>query len=361
MVGIVAAVYTAVGGIQAMIWTDVLQCVLLLCGVLLAIGYVVAVDGTGPVDWWTTASNTSGRNNLPPLFSWDITVRVTLVFAMVNNFFWTVCTHGSDQVVLQRYFSTSSLANARRSYFVNFLVDITMASLLSLCGLALLAFYLNHADQVPDGLTAVKGADKLFPHFLGHQLPAGLAGLIISAFLCDAIQTLESGVNAITAVAANDVVPRLRRGRPRIMSDLTFARVLSVVITLAVTANAYFVANRAQAIGETIVGMMPKFFNMFVGPLSSLFMIGMFFPRCTARSAIPAVIGGFSLSVVWSWWPEIFGTEWRPSFLLAIAVPCVTSLGIAKVLSWIVEPAGVRAGAGYTWRAIVKRNGRDSS
>lgn len=357
LVGVIAAIYTAVGGIQAMIWTDVLQCLLLLAGVLLAIGYVAAVDGTGPVDWWMTAANTEGRNNLPPVFSWDITVRVTIVFALINNFFWTICTHGSDQVVLQRYFSVSSLKNARRSYFINFLVDITMASLLSLCGLALLAYYLKHADQVPGGLTAVKGADKLFPHFLGNQLPAGFAGLIISAFLCDAIQTLESGVNAITAVAANDIVPRLRRGRPRIMSDLTFARVMSIVITIVVTANAYFVTNRVQAIGETIVGMMPKFFNMFVGPLASLFIIGMFMPRCTARSAIPAVIYGFIVSIVFSWWREIFGfiNERPPSFLLAIAYPCLSTLTAARILSWFVERGGEHPGLKFTWREIVRK------
>lgn len=357
MVGAVAAIYTAVGGIQAMIWTDVLQCALLLGGVLLAIGYVVMVDGTGPVDWWNTATHTEGRNNLPPVFSWDLTVRVTLVFALINNFFWTVCTHGSDQVVLQRYFSVSSLRNARRSYFMNIAVDLTMATLLSLCGLALLAFYLNHPDQVPDGLTAVQGADRLFPHFLGNQLPAGFAGLIIAAFLCDAIQTLESGVNAITAVAANDLVPRLRRGRPRIMSELTFARILTIVITLAVTANAYLVANRVQAIGETIVGMMPKFFNLFVGPLSSLFIIGMFFRRCTARSAVPAVMCGLVVSIIWSWWPEIFRTspDRAPSFLLAIAAPCLTSLAVAWILSRVVERGDNPQGAKFTWREVVRK------
>lgn len=355
LIGFVAAVYTAVGGIQAMIWTDVLQCLLLLSGVLLAIGYVAYVDRTGPWDWWQIAASTGGRSNLPPVFSWDITVRLTIVFAMINNFFWTVCTHGSDQVVLQRYFSTSSLQSARRSFFVNFLVDLTMATLLALCGLALLAFYLKHAELVPEGVTALEAADKLFPHFLGHQLPAGLAGLIISAFLCDAIQTLESGVNAITAVATKDVVPRLRQGKPRLVSDLMFARLLSIAITVAVTANAYFVANRFQAIGETIVGMMPRFFNMFVGPLASLFFIGMFMPRCTARSAIPAVACAMGVSILWSWWPDIFGTESRPSFLLAIAAPCLTSLLVAGLLGRIVERNHNHSGLDYTWWSVVKR------
>ncbi|MDP1795831.1 MAG: hypothetical protein Q8K78_00035 [Planctomycetaceae bacterium] len=356
LVGVVAAIYTSVGGIQAMIWTDVLQCALLLTGVLLAIFYVVIVDRTGPMDWWTTAANASGRNNAPPLFSLDLTVRVTIVTAMINNFFWTVCTHGSDQVVLQRYFSVSSLKNARRSYFINFIVDLTMASLLSLCGLALLAFYIKHPTWLPAGSdTAVKAADKLFPHFLGHQLPAGCAGLIISAFLCDAIQTLESGVNAITAVVTNDLVPRMRQGGKRWFSDLAVARGLTILITALVTANAFFVANRVQALGETLVGMMPKFFNMFVGPLSAMFIIGMFIPRCTARSVIPAAICGLCTSIIWSWWREIFGTEAAPTFLLAIAVPCLTTITLATLLSFIVETGKPHSGLDYTWRAILRR------
>lgn len=363
-VGLVAAVYTTIGGIQAMIWTDLLQCLLLLSGVLLTIGYVMVVDGSGPVEWWRIAASIEGRNNVAPLFSWDLTVRVTVVTAMINNFFWTICTHGSDQVVLQRYFSTSSLSAARRSYLTNLLVDFTMVSLLALCGLALLAFYLKRPELVPPGMTALTAADKLFPHFLGHQLPAGLAGLIMSAFLCDAIQTLESGVNSITAVAANDVAPQLRRGGRKILSELTFARVLTVGITIAVTAVAYLVANRFQAIGETIVGMMPKFFNMFVGPLAALFIAGMFCPRCTARSVLPGTLCGLGVSIVWSWWRELFGPQSSPpTFLLAIAMPCLASLLISNLLSLIVDDGGDHPGRRYTWWAVVQGSatGPDSS
>ena len=129
-------------------------------------------------------------------------------------------------------------------------------------------------------------------------------------------------------------------------------------ITLIVTFNAYFVALKFEAIGETIVGMMPKFFNMFVGPLSSLFIIGMFFRRCTARSAIPAVLCGFVVSVTWSWYPEIFQVpkEQAPSFLLAIAAPCLTSLLIAWILGWIVERGGEHSGLKFTWREIVRKD-----
>src|SRR5579872_3722109 len=358
-VGLFAAVYTAVGGIQAMIWTDVLQCVLLLAGVLMAIGYVAFVDQTSPADWWRTAAAHAPRHTSPPLFVPDVMVRDTIVWVLINNFFWTVCTHGSDQVVLQRYFSTASLAAARRSYLINVCVDFGMTMLLALAGLALLAFYLNHDDLLPEGWTAVGAADRLFPHFLGHQLPAGCAGLVISAFICDAMQTLESGVNAITAVVTNDLVPRLRQGKPRVMSELAFARVLTVAITAVVTANAYFVAERSLDRGLTLVDMMPKFFNMFVGPLSALFFIGMFLPRCTSRSAVPAVLAGLTTSISWSWFKEIsaswswfrqfFGSHAEPTVFLAIAVPCVATIATALVLSLLIERRGAHRGSDYTW------------
>lgn len=242
LIGVIAALYTAVGGIQAMIWTDVLQCLLLLAGVLMAIGYVAWADGTGPIDWWNTARDHGQKHTTPPLFSWDVTVRVTIVTAMINSFFWNICTHGSDQVVLQRYFSTASLAAAQQGYFINVLVDVSMSVLLSVAGLALLAFYLRHSTLLPaDATSATGAADKLFPHFLGTQLPAGCAGLVMAAFLCDAIQTLESGANAITAVVTNDFIPRLRHGGRRYFTELGFVRLMTVVISALVTTNAYVV------------------------------------------------------------------------------------------------------------------------
>ncbi len=380
-VGLFAAIYTSVGGIQAMIWTDVLQCILLLTGVLMAIFYVVIVDHTGPADWWATATAHAPKHTSWPLFTWDVTVRNTVAWVLIGNFFWTVCTHGSDQVVLQRYFSTASPKAARRSYLINVAVDLTMSVLLSLCGLALLAFYLKHADRLPhDESTAVGAADKLFPHFLGHQLPAGCAGLIIAAFICDAMQTLESGVNSITAVFTNDMLPRLRQGRQRILSDLGVARALTIVITVLVTANACFVAVRTetakaeakriadamsveekaeaaknpQARRPTLVDLMPKFFNMFVGPLAALFVIGMFLPRCTTRSAIPAVVIGMTVSICWSWFREIFGTSYAPTPFLAICVPWLTTVSSAFLISLLVDRGGPHAGRDYTWFAVVK-------
>ncbi len=356
-VGLFAAIYTSVGGIQAMIWTDVLQCMLLLTGVLMTIIYIMIVDHTGPLDWWATAAKHAPEHVALPYYSFDVTVRNTVLWMIVGNFFWTICTHGSDQVVLQRYFSTASQKSARRSYLINVGVDLTMSSLLGFCGLALLAFYLKHSDRLPEGWTAVGAADKLFPHFLGHQLPAGCAGLIIAAFLCDAMQTLESGVNSITAVLTKDIVPRLRSGRPRVLSELTFARVTTIIITAIVTSCAYLVTRVAIVTDLTLVSMMPKFFNLVVGPLAALFVVGMFLPRCTAKSALPAVFAGLCVSIVWSWYGVIFGVPEKqcPTPFLAIVVPWSTTIVTAAVLSLVVDRGGWHAGRDFIWSAVVRR------
>lgn len=363
-IGLTAAVYAAVGGIQAMIWIDVLQCLLLLSGVLLAIGFVAFKDGTGPAAWLHTARE-HGLGSVEAV-NFNVTVRVTMLTAFISIFFWEVCTHGSDQVVLQRYFSTASLQAARRSYVTNLCVNLLMALLLATAGLALLSFFLNHRDLWPKVDGVPERADRLFPHFLGSHLPVGCAGLVIAAFLCDAIQTLEAGVNSITAVAANDVVPRLRRGGRRTFSELGFVRFMVVGVCLVVTCNAYFVSYVIDVYKYGLMEMLPKFFNLFVGPLASLFFIGMFFPRATARTALPAVAVGMTVAVFWNWWAQLVGTHhawWRatfdssdpPTFLLAIAVPTITTLGTAAVLCRLVEGGGPHPGLDYTWRAVVRR------
>jgi solute:Na+ symporter, SSS family len=375
-IGAVAAVYSAIGGIQAVIWVDVLQCILLMAGVLLAIGYVAILDGTGPADWWRQAAENSNRQHTsPPFFSTDLTERVTVVTAFISTFFWTICTHGSDQVVLQRYFSTSDLKAARKSYLVNMVVDLGMACLLSLAGLALLAFYTHHTGLLGEGQSVLTMSDKLFPYFLGHQLPAGCAGLIISAFLCDAIQTLESGANAITAVVSKDVLPTRRPDTTDVRQDnresneaakaeLTGSRLLTIIVALVVTGLACWVAHLQETHKLTIIDMMPKFFNMFVGPMAGMFFSGMFLRRCTAGTLLPAAACGIILAVVWSWWEflpfgaslseTLFGSDQRPTFLLSIALPCLTTVGLAALFSLIFGSSAPKPGDQYTWMSVVR-------
>jgi Na+/proline symporter len=122
-----------------------------------------------------------------------------------------------------------------------------------------------------------------------------------------------------------------------------------------VTANACVAVKIMSLMNLTLVDLMPKFFNMFVGPLAASFFVGMFLPRCTTRSALPAMLLGLVVSIFWNWWPFLVDENVKPTPLLAIALPCATTVATAFLLSFVVERRRPHAGQAYTWREIVRR------
>jgi len=374
ILGMSATLYTYYGGLEGVVWTDALQAIMLFGGAAVIVLAVWIDTGDGPLAWWRAAGEHSKAHTQPGWFSFDPTVRITLGTSLMAGFFWQVCTHCSDQVVLQRYASTPSLAAATKSYLTNVVALLAITSLLGLSGLALLYYYLQHPGQLPAGMTATSAGDKLMPYFYTTQLPMGFAGLILANFLCDAMQTLVSGVNSITAVASQDVLEHSRTmsqastARKTGHNRLATARLLTVGIGAAATLTALGVAVLAHSSAKNIYDLMPRTFNMFLGPLGALFMIGMFLPRATGRSAKIAVLTALAVSIGWSYFKEFSSIPlvWRLldpyfekpfdlSISWAIAVPCVLGFGLAAVLSLLIEPGGEHKGSAFTWWEVMKR------
>ena len=110
-IGVIAVVYTTLGGMRAVIWTDVAQFFILFGGALFTVAYVVAETGTGPAAWWQAID--AADRPAQPIFSFDPYERVTLVGMGLLGFFWYVCTYAGDQVAIQRLMSTASARAAR--------------------------------------------------------------------------------------------------------------------------------------------------------------------------------------------------------------------------------------------------------
>jgi SSS family solute:Na+ symporter len=368
VLGIAATLYTYFGGLEGVIWTDVLQALMLFGGALAIVVYVWFDTGAGPLTWWQAAGEHSAAHAQPGWFSLDPTKRITIGTALIAGFFWQICTHCSDQVVLQRYASTPSLAAARNSYLTNVAAVLAITSLLGVSGLGLLYYYVQHPDRLPPGLTPTSAGDQLMPHFYATQLPVGFGGLILANFLCDAMQTLVSGVNSITAVAAQDVLEHSRLVRSRDHNHLKTARLLTLGMGIITTLTALLVARMANSSGKNLIDLMPRTFNMFLGPLGALFMIGMFLPRATARTAITAVVSGLTISVIWNYFKEVlsipivwsvgrhfFDAPFDLSISWAIAIPCLSTLFLAVILSFVVETGDSHHGERFTWYAVMRR------
>jgi SSS family transporter len=368
VLGIAATLYTYFGGLEGVVWTDVIQAVMLFGGAAAIVVYVWLDSGSGPLVWWQVAGEHSAAHRQAEWFSFDPTKRMTLGTALVSGFFWQICTHCSDQVVLQRYASTPSLAAARKSYITNMIALLAITSLLGVSGLALLYHYLQHPDRLPPGATTMSIGDELMPHFYATQLPLGFGGLILANFLCDAMQTLVSGVNSITAVATQDVLQHSRVADTEGGSRLNLARLLTLLLGAFTTLIALGVAWLAHSSAKNIFDLMPKTFNMFIGPLGSMFLIGMFLPRATGRTATPAVLGAVAVSVIWNYWKEILTIPfiWRfashvfeqpfdLSIMWSYAVACLSGLVFAVVLSLLIDKGGEHPGRRFTWWSVMQR------
>ena len=355
VLGIFATFYTCFGGLKAVVWTDVLQAIMLFGGAAAIVLYVWWDTGDSPAAWWAAAGEHSAAHTRPELFSFDPTKRMTLGTALIAGFFWQICTHCSDQVVLQRYASTPSVSAALGSYVTNVISVLAITSLLGVSGLALLYFYLHHPERLPPGLTPTSAGDKLMPFFYANQLPIGFGGLILANFLCDAMQTLVSGVNSVTAVASQDVLEHSRRAKTVAHDRLGTARILTLAMGLATTLVALAVARLAMSSNKNIIDLMPRTFNMFLGPLGAMFLIGMFLPRVTGRTVTPAVLLALGISICWSYCREIFGTPYDLSISWAIAVPCTVGIFSAALLSLILDRGGYHAGRDFTWWAVMRR------
>ncbi|MBL9085385.1 MAG: hypothetical protein JNK76_26510 [Planctomycetales bacterium] len=378
--GIASTIYACFGGLKAVVWTDVVQAIMLFGGVFVVIGYIMFTTDTGLSTWWSTAAELGRGHTSPDLFSINPFVRFTIVTVIIDRLFWNICTHGADQVVLQRYFATPSVATALRSFVVTLISQIGMALLLTTSGLALLYFYVTY----PKYLGSVPLGDKTLPHFYAVQLPAGFGGLILANFLCDGMQTLVSGVNSMAAVVTKDIFGHA--GPEEGTSDrkqLRFARMLTLGIGLLCTffawaAASYMASNEGRF---NIIDLLPRF-NMFLGPLGCLMFIGMFLPRVRARTALISIGVSLLISGIWTWWRELwgvvywlratpegldgaatfldwykgmFGTEAPLSISWATAMPCIFGFVTAWGLSHLLDDAGDHPGRAYSWSAVMKR------
>ncbi len=362
--GLVATLYTTLGGIRAVIWTDVAQAILMLGGGLLTLIYVGMMTDTTPLDWWNDAGDIGHLD-----FSWfslDPSMRNVVFWIAMNSFAWMVCTHGGNQVALQRYFTMSTPREARGMLIIKMIAEIMMTLLLVATGFALLSFYTRQSHLLPPDLAPLDPAnkqalDQVFPEFIAHQLPPLFAGGVVAALFAAAMSTISSGVNSMAAVFATDLYKPRQANKTTDPEQLRLGFLFTAVSGVVITLVAWGFAELPGK--HNFIDLMQKAFNFMLGPLGALFLIGMFLPRCTSRSAIPATIFGLGVGVLLAYWEQLgkplFGFDVAPYWVIpwSAAAPLVS----AAILS-LFEPSPDPSRPVATWRNVVSGSpeGRNS-
>ena len=358
--GILATGYTFLGGIRVVVWTDVIQFLVMLGGAVFAVVFVWISTSRGPLQWWADAAEL--QRTTPVLFSLDPTIKRTVLVIALNAFFWCTCTYCSDQVAAQRYFSTGKASKALKSFAFSATGEITLGIVLGLVGLALLSFFKGRLD--PQAFAAIATADQakqVFPNFILNHLPVGVAGLVIAALFAAAMSSVDSGVNSIAAVITHDVYrPLLARRHSAEGNEMWVARLATVTTGLIITAIAFFVALvvARDPDKQNIIDLSPRVFNVFLAPLASIFITGIFFRHVGVWAMGIAVALGCLLGETLSFWellPWMADLTPRfahasPSPLLILPVTTTFTLIAAWCLGWLFPRPTPSQIEGHTWR-----------
>lgn len=324
IIGSIALVYSSLGGLRAVVVTDLIQFVLLLGGAVLVLLIVtLRMDGHS---WFPTQWDSNWEKQ--PIFSFDPWTRLTVLGVIVSQTLWSICTAGGDQTAVQRYMATRDAASARKSYLVNSIAVIVVSSTLALVGLALMAFYRQFPEQLADGQTVLGSADQLFPHFIAHQLPVGVSGLVVAGMFAAAMSSVDSGVNSITAVVSTDFIGRFRTAPLDERAEVRNARLIAIavggVVILCTTlidhlpGNLFAVSKRAT--------------DLFVTPLFTLFFFALFVRGATATAANVGALSAFFTAATIAFWNPLFEQERSVTFTWIS--PLALVLGIS--FGWLV-------------------------
>lgn len=248
--GFISVFYASIGGLRAVVVTDLVQTILLFGGavaVIVMITYDFGGFGWFPTHWhehWDTQ----------PVFSFDPKTRVTVFGSILSVVTWYVCTAGGDQVSVQRFMATRDVQAARRALATQLSVSTVVQITLALVGFALLGFYSSYPETIPGGMGLKESADKLFPQFIAHELPPGISGLVVAAMFAAAMSSIDSGVNSITAVVTTDFLERFNLQPKTEARQVLIARMLALSIGGAVVFGSGYIGH--------IEEILPRFLRM---------------------------------------------------------------------------------------------------
>jgi len=296
VLGIITVIYTSMGGLRAVVLTDVIQSFILFGGALLTI-VVISVHLGGLGAWWPT--EWAAHWDKPYIFHNPVDPDGRTFFAAFISFFcWYVCTAGSDQMAIQRYLATRNAKTARRAFLTTTVFGGLVTLFVSIVGLALLAYFQRFPGLLPEGKSVSDSADVLFPLFIVKVLPPGIRALVIAGLLAASMSSLSSGVNSSCLVINKDFVRRFSSRSVSQKSDVRSMQRTSVVIGIVVVLL-------STVVGKVPGNLMAQLFrtiNLFVGPLFVPFFVVFFMPRVTGRGAFLGIWASIAAAVIVAYW-----------------------------------------------------------
>lgn len=294
VIALITLIYTLMGGIKAVVWMDVVQLAVYLGGAFIA---MIILLNKLP-DGWGTVSVYAAESNKFQVIRWGfdlpfkefIAQPYTFFTALIGGAVFTLASHGTDQLLVQRLLATGNLKAGQKALIWSGGVVVLQFGLFLVIGLMLYAFY---AGATPDTL-GLSTNDEIFAKFIVEQLPPGLSGLIVAALFAAAMSSLSSSLNSLASSTNFDLYKPLFNKQLSPEQDLRNSRIITFIWGGILTGSALLFALLQLNAGErpTVVELGLGIASYTYGGLLGAFGLGMLFQKPDRKDAITGFFAG---------------------------------------------------------------------
>lgn len=279
ILGILIVLITLLGGIEAVVWMDVVQGIMLIVGGLLALGILIfSIDGGLSTIWKVGLEHK--RIGFGP---WDFSLtKLTFWVMALNGIFYAIQKYGTDQTIVQRYLTAKSDKGAIKASLFGVLMSVPVWGLFMFIGTALFVYYQLNAGSLPEGIKP----DAVFPHFIMTQLPVGVIGIVLAALLAAAISSLDSDLNCLSAITMEDFYNRYKPSASEKEKMFVSRLVIALAGLGAVLIAQYYVKNG----GNGVLGIVFTLYSIFSGGIAGMFLLGVFTSKANRKGLYIGII-----------------------------------------------------------------------
>jgi len=302
ILGVAVVVYTLLGGIEAVIWCDVIQG-LLLMGVGIMVVLTLFYKGGGPVEMVSAAWN-AGKINLSPLepsYKWDM-VHLGFWVMALNGIFYGIQKYGTDQTIVQRYLAAASDKKAIKAALIGVLLCIPVWTLFMFIGTMLWSYYQPGVNPLkPEVLNFIGDKpERVFMYYVNSEFPVVIVGLVLAGLVAAALSSLDSDLNCLSAVVVEDYYHRIRK-RATDRQRLRFGRIVVAacgVYAIAVAILYVFFQGKMP-----VLKIIFELYAIFSGGIAGLFILAFF----TKRANLKGVYVGMIACILFTAWGFLTG------------------------------------------------------
>lgn len=300
--GTVTAFYTVLGGIEAVIWTDFIQSIVLTIGGLMILFAVVwnmpggfstifsvaAADGKFMLGDLHPVTKQLTPSPIFPRSLGEIWNTKTVAMVILYGFFNWMTEYSSNQNVVQKYCAAKTIKDARRAMWINCLCSLPTWTYFMLLGTSLYVFYkLNPDPLVAQMLSGERKAEEVLPYFVSTYMYQGVSGIVIAGVLAAAMSSLSSSINAISAVSVTDIYKRHMKKNETDQHYVWVAKMISLASSLIMIGGAYWLSS---AESMTLQDTATKLNSISAGGLLGLFMLGFLTIRGDGRAVFVGIL-----------------------------------------------------------------------